>query len=347
MQHSLSGQAAAASSNGTMATESSRDKLTQNCANGFTPSQSVGPTQSLSVGLPQSSLARLQRNAAQTIPSSTALKSSTLKLAAVPALLAVVAMVIPQAAFAIAQAGGAVANMAAAGTAHAAPTIPVQLSVGGMFLQADWLVKLVMIGLLFASLATWTVFIAKTRELRQANGVLQQEHDALTGLKSLTDAASLPKLSGSLLLREAQAEIALSADVMRDGDGVKERIISRFDRLEAATARRMTRGVTVIATIGSTAPFVGLFGTVWGIMNSFVGIAEKQTTNLAVVAPGIAEALLATALGLVAAIPAVVIYNHFARQVAAHRALLSDTAAAILRLVSRDISHGHAAAGQG
>jgi biopolymer transport protein ExbB len=108
----------------------------------------------------------------------------------------------------------------------------------------------------------------------------------------------------------------------------------------------MTRGVNVVATIGATAPFVGLFGTVWGIMNSFIGIAEQQTTNLAVVAPGIAEALLATALGLVAAIPSVVIYNHFSRQIAAHRALVSDTAAAILRLVSRDLSRGTTGVGR-
>ena len=260
------------------------------------------------------------------------------KKAALPASIGMVAFAVPQTALAAAQSGLARA---------AEPTIPVQLSVGGMFLQADWLVKLVMIGLVLASLATWTVFIAKTRELARANAALQREHDALIGLKSLDDATVQPALSASPLLREAQAELMLSADVMRDGEGVKERIISRFDRLEAATARRMTRGVTIIATIGATAPFVGLFGTVWGIMNSFVGIAEKQTTNLAVVAPGIAEALLATALGLVAAIPAVVIYNHFARQVAAHRALLSDTAAAILRLVSRDISHGEAASGKG
>lgn len=260
------------------------------------------------------------------------------KMAGLATSIGVAALVVPQTALAAAQSG--LANAAE-------PTIPVQLSVGGMFLQADWLVKLVMIGLVLASLATWTVFIAKTRELARANAVLQRDHDALIGLKSLDNVTSQPALSTSPLLREAQAELALSADVMRDGEGVKERIISRFDRLEAATARRMTRGVTIIATIGSTAPFVGLFGTVWGIMNSFVGIAEKQTTNLAVVAPGIAEALLATALGLVAAIPAVVIYNHFARQVAAHRALLADTAAAILRLVSRDISRGNTAAGEG
>ncbi len=99
----------------------------------------------------------------------------------------------------------------------------------------------------------------------------------------------------------------------------------------------MSRGTGVLATIGSTAPFVGLFGTVWGIMNAFIGISEAQTTNLAVVAPGIAEALLATALGLVAAIPAVVIYNVFARSIAGYRPILADASAAVERLVSRDL----------
>jgi biopolymer transport protein ExbB len=108
-------------------------------------------------------------------------------------------------------------------------------------------------------------------------------------------------------------------------------------RIESAAARRMSRGTGVLATIGSTAPFVGLFGTVWGIMNAFIGISEAQTTNLAVVAPGIAEALLATAIGLVAAIPAVVAYNVFARSIAGHRAMLADASAAVERLVSRDL----------
>jgi biopolymer transport protein ExbB len=99
---------------------------------------------------------------------------------------------------------------------------------------------------------------------------------------------------------------------------------------------RILRGTGVLATIGATAPFVGLFGTVWGIMNSFIGISKSHTTNLAVVAPGIAEALLATAFGLAAAIPAVVIYNIFARSIAGYRALLGDAAAEVLRLVSRD-----------
>ncbi|MET0481373.1 MAG: MotA/TolQ/ExbB proton channel family protein, partial [Aestuariivirgaceae bacterium] len=108
-----------------------------------------------------------------------------------------------------------------------------------------------------------------------------------------------------------------------------------LSRIELRAGRAMARGTGVLATIGATAPFVGLFGTVWGIMNSFIGISEAHTTNLAVVAPGIAEALLATALGLVAAIPAVVIYNHLGRSIAAYRALLTDASAQVLLLVSR------------
>lgn len=248
-------------------------------------------------------------------------------------------------------AGAAGLALSSPAMAAAAGTIPAQLSVGGMFLAADWIVKLVMIGLLVASLATWTVFIAKTLELRKATTAERAAQEEVAALRSLADTAALPAApqasNAAALIREARDELTLSADALGDPEGIKERVVSRFERLEAAEARRMTRGVNVLATIGATAPFVGLFGTVWGIMNSFIGIAEQQTTNLAVVAPGIAEALLATALGLVAAIPAVVIYNHFSRQIAAHRAVVADTAAAILRIVSRDLSRGTAPATRG
>jgi biopolymer transport protein ExbB len=120
-------------------------------------------------------------------------------------------------------------------------------------------------------------------------------------------------------------------------EGIKERVASRLERIEANGGRSMMRGTGILATIGAIAPFVGLFGTVWGIMNSFIGISKSQTTNLAVVAPGIAEALLATAFGLAAAIPAVVIYNMFSRQIAGYRALLGDTSAEVLRIVGRDL----------
>jgi biopolymer transport protein ExbB len=209
--------------------------------------------------------------------------------------------------------------------------LPRDLTVWGMFVAADWLVQAVMVGLAVASVITWTVFLAKSLELMAA---FRRQQRTLAAIDS---ASSLDKAPGGDLVAAAAAEMKLSADAVADREGLKERVASRLERLESAAGRRMLRGTGVLATIGATAPFVGLFGTVWGIMNSFIGISKSQTTNLAVVAPGIAEALLATALGLAAAIPAVVIYNHFARRIAAYRALVGDTSAAVLRLVSRDI----------
>jgi biopolymer transport protein ExbB len=143
------------------------------------------------------------------------------------------------------------------------------------------------------------------------------------------------------LLDAAVSELHLSHD-SSESDGIKERIASRLERIEAAAGRRIMRGTGLLATIGATAPFVGLFGTVWGIMNSFINISKEHTTNLAVVAPGIAEALLATAFGLAAAIPAVVIYNMFARSIAGYRARLGDISAQMLRLASRDLDRAAA-----
>src|SRR6185312_16264482 len=116
-----------------------------------------------------------------------------------------------------------------------------------------------------------------------------------------------------------------------------DRVGLQLERIQAAAGRSMNTGTGILATIGATAPFVGLFGTVWGIMNAFIGISKAQTTNLAVVAPGIAEALLTTAFGLLAAIPAVLMYNMFSRQIAGYRALLGDTSAEVLRIVGRDL----------
>ena len=217
-----------------------------------------------------------------------------------------------------------------------APDIPANLSVGGMFMAADWIVKLVMIGLLIASLVTWTVFVAKVLELRKATANQQAIHDGVIALRSLGDAKANSAVASSPLVREAGEELALSADALSDTDGIKERVVSRFERHEAAEARRMTRGVNVVATIGATAPFVGLFGTVWGIMTSFAGIAEAQDTSLAVVAPGIAEALAATAYGLAAAIPATIGFNRIGAAFGRLGADLSDhvdqTAVRLVRL---------------
>lgn len=222
--------------------------------------------------------------------------------------------------------------------------LPHNLSPWGMFLNADIVVKAVMIGLAFASLVTWTVWLAKTLELFLARIAAQRAMSTIVRARTLGDAhAALGSKRGAanLLVEAAQQEVDLSRNALdhSGGDGLKERVTSRLNRIEAQASRRMTRGTGLLATIGSTAPFVGLFGTVWGIMNAFIGISEAQTTNLAVVAPGIAEALLATALGLVAAIPAVVIYNVFARAIAGYRQVLADASAGVERLVSRDLDY--------
>ncbi|EUB73073.1 tonB-system energizer ExbB [Pseudomonas sp. GM41(2012)] len=279
-------------------------------------------------------------------------------------------MLAPTAAFADAQAPAAPAATAApapAPAAHVTPaaTDPAQavdttaedvpevleadntlgmahdLSPWGMYQNADIIVKIVMIGLAIASIITWTIWIAKGFELMGAKRRLRTEIVHLkkaTTLKEASVTATKQGTLANLLVHDALEEMRLSVN-SREKEGIKERVAFRLERLVAACGRNMSSGTGVLATIGSTAPFVGLFGTVWGIMNSFIGIAKTQTTNLAVVAPGIAEALLATALGLVAAIPAVVIYNVFARSIAGYKAQVSDASAEVLLLVSRDLDH--------
>jgi len=226
--------------------------------------------------------------------------------------------------------------------------LPHDLSPMGMFMAADWVVKSVMIGLLLASLATWTVWLAKSIELatnkRRARKVLA----TVTAAEHLGQAAERTgdgRDASAALVRAAAREARVSDGL--DASGIKERIQIELQRIEVAAGRRISRGTGILATIGAIAPFIGLFGTVWGIMNSFIGIARAQTTNLAVVAPGIAEALLATAIGLVAAIPAVVIYNIFTRSIGGYRAQLTDVTAQTIRLVSRDLDRRAAAAQQG
>ncbi len=217
----------------------------------------------------------------------------------------------------------------------------MDLSVWGMYRHADVVVKTVMVGLLIASIITWALFFGKSIELMSAKRRLRHELTSLKNARSLDDAidavaAFQPDGISAGLVSAVQNELELSAGA-GDSAGIKERAAFRLERRVAASGRMMGKGNGFLATIGAISPFIGLFGTVWGIMNSFIGIAHTQTTNLAVVAPGIAEALLATAIGLFAAIPAVVIYNVFARAIAGYKALVGDSAAHILLLLGRDL----------
>ncbi|MCR6631885.1 MAG: tonB-system energizer ExbB [Magnetospirillum sp.] len=189
-----------------------------------------------------------------------------------------------------------------------------------------------------ASVATWTIWLAKALEVRAMRRQVAASLGILAGAQSL--AAAETRLRNGK--GPAAAMVATAATDLRNHAPAalrraEERIATRLDRQRVAAGRSLARGTGILATIGSTAPFIGLFGTVWGIMNSFVGIAQAQTTNLAVVAPGIAEALLATATGLVAAIPAVVAYNAINRSIAAVKAQLGDCVAEVRRLAGHDI----------
>jgi biopolymer transport protein ExbB len=223
-----------------------------------------------------------------------------------------------------------------------------ELSPWSMFKSADVLVKAVMIGLAFASLVTWTIFIAKMIELTVVQRKVRSALAKIADARSLAEAQFALGAKGSVLasfLAAAMREARLSAGISSDA-GIKERAASSFGEIVRAEARRIRLGMGLLATIGATSPFVGLFGTVWGIMNSFIGISKSQTTNLAVVAPGIAEALLATAFGLVAAIPAVIIYNHFARVTKGYLELVNRASGAAGRLLSRDLDRTHVSGGQ-
>jgi biopolymer transport protein ExbB len=238
------------------------------------------------------------------------------------------------------------ADIASAEASRSPKPLLHELSPWSMFMSADIIVKAVMIGLAFASLVTWTVFIAKIIELTFIQRSLRSALRKISDSRSLAEAQFALGSRGTVLsslLSAAMREARLSAGISSDA-GVKERAASSFAEIVRAESRRIRLGMGLLATIGATSPFVGLFGTVWGIMNSFIGISKSQTTNLAVVAPGIAEALLATAIGLVAAIPAVIIYNHFARVTKGYLELVSRASGASARLLSRDLDRTHVSA---
>jgi len=210
-----------------------------------------------------------------------------------------------------------------------------------MFAHADALVQGVMLGLLAASVLAWAIWAGKLVQMTLAQRRLGRDYRMLAARGSL--GVDLPK--GMLARMQAAALSEIRASEGLPDVGIKDRVAIDLARIEVGAARAMQSGVTAVGSIGSTAPFVGLFGTVWGIMNAFVGIAQSGSSSLAVVAPGIAEALMATALGLVAAIPAVLLYNHLTRAVGGYRAALADAAALVERTLSRDLDRARLATG--
>jgi len=225
-------------------------------------------------------------------------------------------------------------------------SVPHDMSIVSLFLQADTIVKLVLLLLLVCSFWSWAVIFDKISKLRRLH------RDAGRFEESFWSGGSLDQLYDHVGERPADPMSAVFAAAMRewrrsvakgliDSTSMRANLKDRVERVMQITLGRemdrLERFMPFLATVGSTAPFVGLFGTVWGIMNSFQSIAAVKNTSLAVVAPGIAEALFATALGLVAAIPAVVAYNKFSTDFGRYASRLSAFATEFSAILSRQL----------
>ena len=217
------------------------------------------------------------------------------------------------------------------------------LSLWNLFLQADWVVKLVMLGLLFASIWVWAIVFEKVTSVRRANRAADAFEEKFWSGGSLEELYRsegerpnhpMAAVFGSGM-REWQASAQASVGSAISLMGVKERADRAMGVTVGREMERMERWMVFLASVGSVAPFIGLFGTVWGIMNSFAAIAGNTNTNLAVVAPGIAEALFATAIGLVAAIPAVLAYNKINTDLSRYAARLEAFASEFGTILSR------------
>lgn len=245
---------------------------------------------------------------------------------------------------------------------NAAPVVPAEeaaaeekkegagahdMSPWGMFMMATIVVKIVMVSLVLASIVTWALLISKWLSMAGLNSATNRVLRDFRDSKSLQDAAG--KLSRGAAATPAGRMLLAAADELRASgapstgekrDHLTSRISARMSIAQAESNQEIGGGMQIFATTGSISPFVGLFGTVYGIMNSFIGIAQSQTTNLAVVAPGIAEALFATAIGLFAAIPAVIFYNYFARAITAYNTRLDNFSGEVLVRLSRQLDTG-------
>jgi biopolymer transport protein ExbB len=254
-----------------------------------------------------------------------------------------------------ADAAAAPAAAPAAGATEA--DAPPQMAHGGkmtistMFLDAKPVVKVVMIGLILASVFSWTLLITKLLEFRALNRVSDGFLEAFRGAKSINDMGRIAmseEFDGNPLADMAAAaaqevELSRQAGLHVAGEH-RETTLNRAEHavsaVQASLTRRLSSGMQFLASVGSNGPFIGLFGTVYGIMDSFIGIANTNTTNLAVVAPGIAEALLATGLGLFAAIPSVIFYNYFQTRISTFGARSEGFVAELMNAISRQLDKG-------
>ncbi|ESQ78040.1 MotA/TolQ/ExbB proton channel family protein [Asticcacaulis sp. YBE204] len=225
------------------------------------------------------------------------------------------------------------------------------LTVAGMFAQAVPVVKVVMIGLVLASIISWTILVIKLLFFAGLNKATTNYLEGFRGARSIADINRLStsdEFAGNPLADMAavateEVQISKQAGLAVSGehrDSTLHRASQSINAVQAGLAKRLSGGLVFLASVGSIGPFVGLFGTVYGIMNSFIGIANTNTTNLAVVAPGIAEALLATGLGLVAAIPAVVMYNVFNSAIAAYGTRSEQFVSELMNSLSRQLDKG-------
>ena len=258
---------------------------------------------------------------------------------------------------AAASASGNAAAPAPAGAAPAAADLPPQMKHGGkinigtMFMDAKPVVKVVMLGLLLASLFSWATLITKLMEFRSLNRTSDNFLEAFRGAKSINDMGRIAQsedfegnpLADMAAAAAAEVELSRQAGLKVAGehrDTTIGRAQSAVGAVQASLTRRLSSGMQFLASVGSNGPFIGLFGTVYGIMDSFIGIANTNTTNLAVVAPGIAEALLATGLGLFAAIPSVIFYNYFQTRISAYGARSEGFVAELMNAISRQLDKG-------
>ena len=253
-----------------------------------------------------------------------------------------------------------VAPTDAAATAEAAPAAtdaePAEASHGKltpakMFMDADIVVKVVMIGLLLASVFTWVILLIKMFEFGALNRSTDRFLEAFRQTRTIADmrrVATSEEFEGNPLADMAAAatdevELSRQAGLSVTGDhrdSALMRAQAAVSAVQSGLAKRLSGGQQFMASVGSTAPFIGLFGTVYGVMNSFIGIANTNTTNLASVAPGISEALLATGIGLFAAIPAVIFYNYFNTRIAAYGTRSDGFNAELMNAVSRNLDKG-------